>query len=363
MKEMLLEHTGDAAAPEGPGEQSEMQRMVRQLRDARESMTRAKDDAAFWRAKYEGVASRVGNMQESPPPPSRTNWTRRVPPPVLTGHVNMQESFADATNSLELSKEKVRAGPRQRPARPRPAPTARAPAWFPGQARGAELRTVRRCSGWSRRRRTSCSKSSTRRRFASSRSCGSSRPPPPSSRTKWTRRVPHPVLIGHAASLSQEAQAARLRPAERPRQRALDDWRLYADRSGPAGGADAEGDESVPQTGEVDTPPGEAQVDALSCARSLAHEVRPCRAAPRPCGGACGAAPGAAGWGAVPWWSRSSGVMRGHGAVASPRPAVFEFREGFVRRSRASSSTLWPPRASACSRATRPTGPPPPSPY
>jgi len=26
-------------------------------------------------------------------------------------------------------------------------------------------------------------------------------PPPP--RTKWTGRVPHPVLIGHAASLSQ----------------------------------------------------------------------------------------------------------------------------------------------------------------
>ena len=28
------------------------------------------------------------------------------------------------------------------------------------------------------------------------------RPPPP-PRTDWTRRVPHPVLIGHAASLSQ----------------------------------------------------------------------------------------------------------------------------------------------------------------
>jgi hypothetical protein len=27
--------------------------------------------------------------------------------------------------------------------------------------------------------------------------------PSPPSRTKWTRRVPHPVLIGHAASLSQ----------------------------------------------------------------------------------------------------------------------------------------------------------------
>ena len=25
-------------------------------------------------------------------------------------------------------------------------------------------------------------------------------PPPPPPRTKWTRRVPHPVLIGHAAS-------------------------------------------------------------------------------------------------------------------------------------------------------------------
>ena len=27
--------------------------------------------------------------------------------------------------------------------------------------------------------------------------------PPHPSRTKWTRRVPHPVLIGHTASLSQ----------------------------------------------------------------------------------------------------------------------------------------------------------------
>ena len=27
--------------------------------------------------------------------------------------------------------------------------------------------------------------------------------PPPPPRTKWTRRVPHPVLIGHAASLTR----------------------------------------------------------------------------------------------------------------------------------------------------------------
>ena len=28
-------------------------------------------------------------------------------------------------------------------------------------------------------------------------------PPPPPSGTKWTRRVPHPVLIGHVASRSK----------------------------------------------------------------------------------------------------------------------------------------------------------------
>ena len=31
---------------------------------------------------------------------------------------------------------------------------------------------------------------------------GRRRAPPPPPRTKWTRRVPHPVLIGHAASLT-----------------------------------------------------------------------------------------------------------------------------------------------------------------
>ena len=35
---------------------------------------------------------------------------------------------------------------------------------------------------------------------ASNEACGP--PPPPPPRTKWTRRVPHPVLIGHAASLT-----------------------------------------------------------------------------------------------------------------------------------------------------------------
>jgi len=41
------------------------------------------------------------------------------------------------------------------------------------------------------------------RRCRRSRRAAGSVPPPSFPRTKWTRRVPHPVLIGHAASLSQ----------------------------------------------------------------------------------------------------------------------------------------------------------------
>ena len=39
--------------------------------------------------------------------------------------------------------------------------------------------------------------------------------PPPPARIKWTRRVPHPVLIGHAASLTPGAAAAATRGAQR----------------------------------------------------------------------------------------------------------------------------------------------------
>jgi hypothetical protein len=40
-------------------------------------------------------------------------------------------------------------------------------------------------------------------------------PPPPPPRTKWTRRVPHPVLIGHAASLVQAGRTGDLVDARR----------------------------------------------------------------------------------------------------------------------------------------------------
>ena len=39
-------------------------------------------------------------------------------------------------------------------------------------------------------------------------------PPPPRTRTKWTRRVRHPVLIGHAASLSQVAAGTTSEPGK-----------------------------------------------------------------------------------------------------------------------------------------------------
>ena len=56
------------------------------------------------------------------------------------------------------------------------------------------------------------------------------RPPP---RTKWTRRVPHPVLIGHAASLttSRPARGAWRRRAGRGAQGAERAWECSARRA------------------------------------------------------------------------------------------------------------------------------------
>ena len=87
---------------------------------------------------------------QTPPPFSRTKWTRRVPRPVLIGHVaSLTTGGADYAG-----------------------PGAGGPSW-------AFLAAV----------------------------CGTVPPPPPPfpPRTKWTRRVPHPVLIGHAVCLVQVA--------------------------------------------------------------------------------------------------------------------------------------------------------------
>ena len=84
--------------------------------------------------------------------------------------------------------------PRSRAARAR----ARAPAWWRRQrpAVGQDQRPIR--TGRSLNAACSVREGEMCVRFAPS-----DLPPlPPPPRTKWTRRVPHPVLIGHAASLT-----------------------------------------------------------------------------------------------------------------------------------------------------------------
>ena len=66
-------------------------------------------------------------------------------------------------------------------------------------------------------------------------------PPPPSSRTNRTRRVPHPVLIGHAASLSQ-VEAKKLQHSFEERCRDFQvgrAWRRARPRRSAAGGTRA----------------------------------------------------------------------------------------------------------------------------
>jgi hypothetical protein len=86
----------------------------------------------------------VHGIEECVPPPLRTKWTRRVPHPVLIGH---------AASLSQVRAHCARGRRRGDCLLPQGGPLAR---------RGHQV-----------------------------------------PRTKWTRRVPHPVLIGHAASLSQ----------------------------------------------------------------------------------------------------------------------------------------------------------------
>ena len=82
-----------------------------------------------------------------PPPPSRTKWTRLVHPSVLTGHgARWQAGFAPA----------------------------RAGNWRWSQDLTAEEEEEE--------------------------------PPPSPPRTKWTRRVPHPILTGHFSSLAPQEE-------------------------------------------------------------------------------------------------------------------------------------------------------------
>ena len=126
-----------------------------------------------------------------PPPPSRTKWTRRVPHPVLIGHAasltpyNPGAHFSPAPYSPDAHLSPAPRRPGARGGRREGTLASRRMAeagmvWWPWE--GEEGRGRVMCV-W----------------------CGGVEEvalPPPPSRTKWTRRVPHPVLIGHAASLA-----------------------------------------------------------------------------------------------------------------------------------------------------------------
>jgi len=97
-----------------------------------------------------------------PPLPSRTNWTRLVPLPVLTGHVSSQVHLSKCdiylgagSTCLIVTRGKLYADELYVYARTKPGCVLPPPLVLNGHA--ASL-----------------------------------------TRTKWTRRVPHPVLIGHA---------------------------------------------------------------------------------------------------------------------------------------------------------------------
>ena len=164
-----------------------------------------------------------------PPPPSRTDWTRLVPPPVLTGHVSSQVRLLRLQNARttgELSAAKLdartaraqlaafKSAPRV-PCTPAARLLARALARRP---RAADGRVTARGRGAQARGGGDAGGGAER----AWRGVAGSPPPPP--RTNRTRRVPHPVLIGHAGrfrrSWSPRGRARGRRPTPCTRARA-----------------------------------------------------------------------------------------------------------------------------------------------
>ena len=187
----------------------------------------------------------------NPPPPSRTDWTRLVPPPVLIGRVGRGGGAPRLHPALSwgCGPSVALAAPGQR-ARPRRAAAARHPAraavvngqWSNSGQTPQPARAVQRGAGCAARgapsgrgasalRSPACktvepfsagaagataaapnsrrnaaagtaSEPAQRRRGRGARAPTSSSVFAPPPRTKWTRRVPHTVLSGHAASLT-----------------------------------------------------------------------------------------------------------------------------------------------------------------
>jgi hypothetical protein len=163
------------------------------------------------------------NTFESPPPPPRTKWTRRVPHPVLIGHAASLSQVRERARHVRLF------GAAQQAAAAGSAGVAGLQGWEGrGKGRGeaapwqveprqaalaAQVRRVKRICLHEAPRRAPHMKPPDARHFpttfphsamlSSPTATTHVSPPPPSlPRTNRTRRVPHPVLIRHAASFT-----------------------------------------------------------------------------------------------------------------------------------------------------------------
>jgi hypothetical protein len=107
----------------------------------------------------------------------RSDWTRCVPRPVLFGRAASLALYYPDTLRL---------------------------CWTPGRHHAPEAAVVLKplYSLWQRLRGGAALRGAHGPRAKGEGARVAAGPPPP-PRTQWTRRVPHPVLIGHAASLSQ----------------------------------------------------------------------------------------------------------------------------------------------------------------
>jgi len=99
----------------------------------------------------------------------------------------------------------ARAADKERPARPAPRPARGCAIMAPRRLMAPRARPLHAVAVEVHEQSDGPAASPRRSAAVSAPGCRPTLPPPPRPRTKWTRRVRHPVLIGHAASLSQVA--------------------------------------------------------------------------------------------------------------------------------------------------------------
>ena len=129
MKDILMNEIEDEKVKEGRmggkgrdaneaiEEQSAMQKLIQQLKDSRQAMLNAQDDMLFWQGKYRGLEDRLHNLQESFNDAAnaleltKDKMTAMVPSAV---HVALQDRYKMALNEMSNLREKLQADNRFR---------------------------------------------------------------------------------------------------------------------------------------------------------------------------------------------------------------------------------------------------------